>query len=654
MKPTPRHEDLSLAATPETMKLTPVVAPEPEQLKIVIVGHVDHGKSTLVGRLFYETDSLPDGKYEQIKAQSEKRGMPFEWAFLLDALQAERDQGVTIDTTQIRLRNSNRDYMIIDAPGHKEFLKNMVTGAASSEAAVMVIDAQEGVEEQSKRHGYLLHLLGIDQIAVAINKMDMVGYSQARFTEIEEEYRAYLAELGVNPTYMIPVSARNGDCIAAASDNMPWYKGPDLLSCLGMFNPKPALDSLPLRMPVQDIFKFDDRRIIVGRIESGSLRVGDRILFSPMNKVADVASFENWDGFLSNGRPQTVASAGASVGITLSDQVFVERGDVISHDNNPSALSDVFRAKIFWLSDIPLEIGKRYKIKINTAEYPVEVAKIEQVLDTNDLSRSPAAKVEKNSVAEVILRTRSPISVEDFTANPVTGRFVLVDDYRISGGGIINMDGFVDQRQKFEVKATHLHPFEDRVSTEQRIVSNGHAGGVLWLTGLPSSGKTTLALETERRLFARGYQVFVLDADNVRSRLNADLGFGLDDRSENIRRVSEVASLFADAGTIVISAFISPYNDDRAKARAVAGDRFHSVYIKADQQTCEMRDPYGLWKKARDGEIKDFTGVDSPYEVPENPDLVIDSQTYSAEECVEQLLEYVEAVFIDPTMRSQA
>ncbi|MDA1129838.1 MAG: GTP-binding protein [Chloroflexi bacterium] len=453
-----------MSTSPEVVKLTPVQLPVLEQLKIVIVGHVDHGKSTLVGRLIYETDSLPEGKFEQISAQSGRRGMPFEWAFLLDALQAERDQGVTIDTTQIRLRNGQRDYMIIDAPGHKEFLKNMVTGAASSEAAVLVIDALDGVGEQSKRHGYLLHLLGVEQIAVAINKMDLVDYSEKRFNEIESEYRSYLAELGIDPTYVIPVSAKNGDCIAAESANIPWYQGPSILGSLEMFNPKPKLDGLPLRMPVQDVYKFDDRRIIVGRIDSGTLKLGDRILFSPMNKIANVASFENWEGFGDGGPVQTEATAGMSVGITLSEQVFVERGNVVSHTEDPSILTNDFRAKLFWLGDDSIQEGNQYKLKINTAEYRVEINKIEQVLDTDDLSRAPSASVEKNSVAEVILRSRVPIALDDFADNPATGRFVLVDNYRIVGGGVINLDGFVDRRQRFEVKSTNLNPMLGRVS----------------------------------------------------------------------------------------------------------------------------------------------------------------------------------------------
>lgn len=637
-----------MATQPKVTTSSMIQRASADQLKLVVVGHVDHGKSTIVGRLFYETDSLPNGKYEQIMAQSEKRGMPFEWAFLLDSLQDERDQGVTIDTTQINFRTARRDYMIIDAPGHTEFLKNMVTGAASSDAALLVIDGQEGVGEQSKRHGYLLNLLGVDQITIAINKMDLVEYSQKRFEQIEAEFRSYLAELGINPIHVIPTSAKNGDNIAVVSKRLPWYKGPSILDSLESFDPKPKLYNLPLRMPVQDIYKFDERRIIVGRIESGTLKIGDRVLFSPMNKAADVASFETWDGIKGEGKVQTVAFAGESIGITLDEQIYVERGNVISHAQDSPLLTNSFRAKVFWLGDAPILAGNRYTLKLNTAEYRVEVKEIENVLKTADLSWAPAEKVEKNSVAELVLRTMAPIAADDFSKNPITSRFVLVDDYRIVGGGTVSLAGSVDQRQGFEVKATNLHPTEGRINRQQRSAINGHSNGVLWFTGLPSSGKTTLAMELEQRLFAKGYQTFLLDGDNVRSRLNADLGFGSVDRTENIRRVGEVAALFADAGFVVISAFISPYERDRERARAAAGGHFHCIYINTDAETCKARDPHGLWEKARKGEIRDFTGVDSHYEVPENPDLVIDTAELSVEDCVQQLVDYVAEKFGTP------
>jgi len=629
-------------------KIEPAVQ-EREQMKIVIVGHVDHGKSTLIGRLFHDTDSLPDGKFEEIQNQCKKRGMPFEYSFLLDALQAERDQGITIDTTQIWFKTEARDYVIIDAPGHKEFLKNMVSGAANSEAAVLVIDAKEGVREQSKRHGYLLHLLGVEQVTVAVNKMDLVDYSEKRFREIEKEYTAYLKDIGVKPTFIIPISGREGDLVTGKSENMAWYKGPSVLEALDHFTLKPKPVELPLRLPVQDVYKFDERRIIAGRIESGTLKVGDEILFSPINKVVKVESIENFAG------PElSEVSAGMSVGITLSEQIFAERGNVVSHVKNAPSLTNIFRAKIFWLGDNPISVGKKYKLKINTAEYNVEVKEIEKVVDTDDLSLGEGAdKVEKNSVAEVILRIKGLASLDEFTSNATMGRFVLVDNYRIQGGGIIDMKGFANQRVEVDVKSKNIHPVELRVNPESRMLANGHKGGVLWFSGLSGAGKTTLAQELNKRLFEKGYQSFVLDGDNIRNGLNSDLDFSPKSRSENIRRVGEVAALFANAGVIAITAFISPYKADRDRARVAAGGDFHSVYIKSDVETCAKRDPKGLYEKAQKGEIKDFTGVNAPYEEPDNADLIIDTSKLSIDESVEELMKYVEKNLVSPVKEIQ-
>lgn len=620
-----------------------------EQMKIVIVGHVDHGKSTLVGRIFHDTDSLPDGKFEQIQATCKKRGMPFEWAFLMDALQSERDQGITIDTTQIWFKTKQRDYVIIDAPGHKEFLKNMVSGAASSEAALLIIDANEGVKEQSKRHGYLLHLLGVDQIAVAVNKMDLVDYSQEKFDAIEAEYREYLRGIGVEPTFIIPVSAREGDHIVGASDKMPWYKGPSIVSALDHFQKKPENTELPLRLPLQDVYKFDERRIYAGRIESGSLKVGDTLLFSPSNKTTQIKTIESW-----NAKELKEASAGMSVGITLEDQLFVERGETASHVENAPKLTNLFRARLFWLGDSSLVLGKPYRIKINTSEYRAEVHKIEQVVDTDTLSRNEALEVPKNAVAEVVFRVRGLATIDEHLDNPKTGRFVVMDNYSVVGGGILDMDGFVDQRvapRVGGVKSTNVFPVEHKISNQQRAIGNGHLGGILWFSGLSGSGKTTLAQELEKRLFAKGYQVYILDGDTVRTGLNADLGFAEEDRSENLRRVGEVASLFADAGVIVITAFISPYAEDRRRARSAASDKFHSVYINASIEVCESRDPKGLYKKARSGEIKNFTGVSDRFDEPDNADLVIDNGSQTIEESVAQLEAYIEHQLVTPVKR---
>ncbi len=620
-------------------------------LRIVIVGHVDHGKSTLVGRLLHDTNSLPLGKVEEIKAMSERRGMPFEYAFLMDALQAERDQGITIDTSQIWFKSDKRNYVIIDAPGHKEFLKNMITGAAQSDAALLIIDAVEGVREQSRRHGYLLHLLGIRQVAVAINKMDLVNYSQDRYNEISREYRAYLGELGVKPTFILPVSAREGDNIVNRSKAMDWYEGPAVVEALDCFVSEPAPTDLPLRLPVQDVYKFDERRIIAGRIESGSIRVGDEILFSPSNKTARVKSFEVWPATLH--APQQL-SAGYCVGMTLDEQIFAERGDTISHVRHAPIETDVFRARLFWLGHEPLVIGKTYKLKLNTTEAQVQVQKIEAVIDTGDLSSANAVAVERNQVAEVVLRSRRMLALDAFNDMPGTGRFVLVDDYDIAGGGIISMEGYADQRQLITQRSTNIIKVEQGVSDDERARMNGHRGGVIWFTGLSGAGKSTLSMELERRLFEKGYSVYVLDGDNIRFGLNANLGFSPEDRSENIRRVGEVAALFAQAGMIALTAFISPYRSDRDRARAAAPDRFHEVYVRADVATCESRDPKGLYQKARRGEIKEFTGISAPYEEPENPELVVDTSKHSIEECLAQLISYVEANFSLRAMERKA
>jgi bifunctional enzyme CysN/CysC len=613
-------------------------AQQRELLKLVVVGHVDHGKSTLVGRLLNETGSLPPGKVEAIKAMSERRGMPFEWAFVMDALQAERDQGITIDTTQIWLRTPRRDTVIIDAPGHKEFLKNMVTGAAQADAALLVIDAQEGVKEQSRRHGYLLHLLGLRQVAVIVNKMDLVDYDEARFRALEREIRDYLGGLRLTASAIIPVVARDGDTILHRSPKLGWYQGRTIIEALGNFHPLAATTDLPLRLPIQDVYKFDERRILVGRVESGWLKVGDRLLFSPQNRTAHVTSIEAWG----TDRLPSEAEAGQAVGITLDEPLFVERGALASHVDRAPIETDVFRARLFWLGREPLEVGRILKLKLHTAETMVTVQSIERVIDTGDLSASAASQVERNAVAEVTLRARAMLALDTHASCPRTGRFVLVDGYDIAGGGIVSMEGYADQRSLLTAKATNVVRVEHRVSDDERIRRNGHKGGVIWLTGLSGAGKSTLAIEVERRLFAKGAQVYVLDGDNLRFGLNADLGFTPTDRAENIRRVGEVAALFARAGVIVLSAFISPYRADRDRARVAAEGHFHEVHVQADLAVCESRDPKGLYKKARSGEIAEFTGISAPYEAPENPNLVIDTGNASIGQCVDAMLAYID------------
>lgn len=625
-----------------------------ELLKVAIVGHVDHGKSTFVGRLFHDTDSLPDGKYESIVAMCEKRGVDFEYAFLMDSFQAERDQGITIDTSQIWFSTEQRDYTIIDAPGHKEFLKNMVTGAAQSDAALLMIDALEGVQEQSRRHGYLLNLLGVNQIAVVVNKMDLVDYSQARFDEIETEYRSYLSSIGVVPTRFIPISAREGDNIVNASDKLSWYDGLTVTEALDDFKTLSTDVDLPLRLPVQDVYKFDDRRIIAGTIVSGQLRIGDRITFSPSGKEAVVKNIEAWPhAFTEEEKKNLVVGAGQAVGITLTEQIFVERGDVISHvevgkNTAPLAaphLGSEFTAKLFWLGQTAFEVGKSYKMKLGTAQINVRVKQINHVLDAENLGQSQADQLLRNQLGEVVLTAREPIALDDYRDFAKSGRFVLLEKFDIAGGGVINLDGYENNRKELFAHQANITRIDHAVSLEERENYNGHKGGVLWLTGLSGSGKSTLAMSLERKLFRKGLQVYILDGDNLRHGLNNNLGFSDADRSENIRRASEVAALMARAGFVVIVSLISPFAEDREKAALVQGDGFYEVYVKADLETCEARDPKGLYKKARSGEIAEFTGISSPYDVPEKPALVVDTAANSVEESANQVLEFATEKF---------
>ncbi len=612
---------------------------EKELMKIVIVGHVDHGKSSIIGRLFHDTDSLPEGKYDSIKEVCDKRGMPFEWSFLMDALQAERDQAITIDTSQIWFETEQRKYVIIDAPGHKEFLKNMISGAANSEAAVLVIDANEGIQEQSKRHGYLLHLLGIEQIAIAVNKMDLINYDQAIFNQIEEDFRSYLKDIGVEPTFFIPVSAREGDCVVNHSEATSWYKGPTIVEALDLFEKKKALDDLPLRFPVQDVYKFDHRRIIAGRVESGKFSVGDEIIFSPTNKKVKVKSIETW-----NAEAPTTATSGMSVGITLEEQIFVERGNLISHHDNAPILTNIFNARIFWMTHKPLVEGKKYKLRVNTSELIATVQKIKNVVNTDDLSTGATKEVRRYDVAEVVLVVRGLLAVDNFTENSQTGRFVLIEDYDIVGGGIIDTADYPNLRRDDE-----LHQEEEGDVTHYKVaLNNGHRGGVVWLTGLSGSGKSTIANELRKKLFAKGYQTYILEADNIAMGLNSDLGFSANDSDENIRRVAEIAKLFADSGVIVIVSLISPLHEQRMKARTITHEFFHEVYIKADIKTCEKRDPHGLYNKVRTGEVERLAGVSYEYEEPVNADIVVNTEKLNIEESVELLLEYVDENFVKP------
>jgi bifunctional enzyme CysN/CysC len=605
-------------------------------LKVVFVGHVDHGKSTLIGRILHDTDSLSEGKIEEVKKACSAEGMEFEFAFLLDALLEEQKQNVTIDTTEIPFRTPRRRYAIIDAPGHKEFLKNMITGASRADAAILVISADEGVREQSRRHAYLLSMLGIKHVIVVVNKMDLVDYSEKRFHEIEQEYRKFLRELGLDARIFIPASAKEGENVARASMKMKWYCAANVLEALDLLEPQQRDVDLPLRFCVQDVYRFDGRRIIAGRIETGTLKVGDQLVFSPANKSSVVAAIERW-----NVQENGPAVAGDSIGITLSEQIFVERGYVASHENETPIEANRFHADLFWIVREPLRVGHLYNLRLATQDVKCEVVSIERVMDSSTLESKGDGReqLERNEIGRLIIQTRGRLVIDNHDRIPNLGRFVIIDDGQICGGGTIFGGVYTDRTV---AKSKNIFWTEGKITARARAMRSGHRGAVIWLTGLSGAGKSTIAQALERELFQRAMHTYVLDGDNIRHGLNSNLGFAPDDRVENIRRVSEVAKLMADAGTVVITAFISPYRMDRSRAREIALEsnaEFIEVFVDAPLAVCERRDPKNLYKKARAGQIREFTGIDAPYEAPEDPEIVVHTDRQNVDESVATILE---------------
>ena len=534
------------------MSTTTAASKPSENLNIVIVGHVDHGKSTLLGRLYADTGSLPDGKLEKVQAICRQQGKEFEYAFLFDAFLEEQEQGITIDTARTFFIWKGRQYIIIDAPGHKEFLKNMISGAARAEAALLLIDALEGVKEQSKKHGYLLSLLGVRQFAVVVNKMDLVGYRQDVFDGIEKEYREFLGQFKAVPERIIPVSAKMGDNIANRSDKMPWYDGPTVLDTLSLFKKEAARSEQPLRLPIQDVYKFDARRIITGRITAGKLKVGDQLVFSPSNKRANIRSIEAFN----IDPPLTEMQAGQSVGITLDEQIFVERGEVATHPEALPLVSTAFRANLFWLGKRPLERGRKYQLRVATKEVDCEVSAIHRIIDTMDLAQQQgSATVNKNQVAELTLRTKAPVAFDLSASFEATGRFVLVDEYDIAGGGIVIELVHDDQESlREEARRRDFAWVKGEVGLEDRAQQYGHRPAIVLFTGGRHTGKSFLAKRLETRLVADGRHAYLLDGENLWRGLDADLTEEERGQTDEMaRRYGEVARLLIDTGLIVVS-----------------------------------------------------------------------------------------------------
>ena len=520
-------------------------------MNIVIVGSVDHGKSTLLGRLYADTGTLPEGKIEKIQAICKQQGKEFEYAFLFDAFLEEQQQGITIDTARTFFQWAGRQYIIIDAPGHKEFLKNMVSGAARAEAALLLIDALEGVKDQSKRHGLLLSMLGVKHVTVVVNKMDLVGYRQDTFHGIEKEYREFLSQLKVTPQFVIPASAKLGENIAHPSPHMSWFAGPTVLNSLAEFSSTSDEAEQPLRLPLQDVYKFDARRILAGRLTSGRLHVGDRLIFAPSNKTAVVQSVEAFN----SEPPPTHAEAGQSVGITLDEQIFVERGEIIGHEDSIPLVSTTFRANLFWLGRRPLTLNASYLIRLGTREIECHVAAVHRIVDADNLSldaQDARTIVQRNEVADITIQAKAPLAFDLYADFETTGRFVLVDDYDVSGGGIIT--AMVHDREetlRIEARQRDFAWIKGDVTVGDRARHYGHRAALVLLIGPDVTGKTFLAKQLESMLVADGRYAYTLDPENLRHGLDADLREG--DAEETIRRYGEVARLLLDTGLVLIS-----------------------------------------------------------------------------------------------------
>nr|MBP3598960.1 GTP-binding protein [Eubacterium sp.] len=562
-----------------------------EDMNIVIVGHVDHGKSTLMGRLLADTDSLPEGKLEQVKETCRRNSKPFEYAFLLDALKDEQSQGITIDTARCFFKTDKRDYIILDAPGHIEFLKNMITGASRAQAALLMIDAAEGVQENTRRHAYMLSMLGIQQIAVVINKMDLVDYSQEVYEKVKEEYLAFLKEIDIEPAFVLPVSAFQGENIVAKSDKMPWYDGMSILQVLDEFENEQENDKQPFRMPVQDVYKFtrdgDDRRIIAGTIETGTIRPGQEIIFYPSGKKSHVKTIESF-----NTAPIEEGKPGMAIGFTMQEQIYITRGEVmaIAGEPQPKTASRI-SANIFWLGKKDFVPGKVYFLKIGGEKVKVEVEKIKGVINSSNLSAAEEKQgVERHEVAEVILRTDKPIAFDLVADGASTSRFVIVDDYEIAGGGIIT-EALEDEESEIRSSAMlRNYKWEtSEIDIEARIEHYAQRPELIVLTGEKNTGKKDLAKALEKTLLDSGRYVYYMGIGSYLYGVGADTKKLADeDHKEQIRRFAEVANLMLDAGMVLIVTATGLTESDRKIMKTVIQGEMDIIWV-GDKVTTDIK-----------------------------------------------------------------
>jgi bifunctional enzyme CysN/CysC len=605
-------------------------------LRFITCGSVDDGKSTLIGRLLYEAGLLYEDQLAALEADSRKvgtQGGDLDFALLLDGLMAEREQGITIDVAYRFFSTEKRKFIVADTPGHEQYTRNMVTGASTADAAILLVDAGKGLLAQTRRHSYLVSLLGIRHVVLAVNKMDLVGYAQPTFAAIERDYRGFAAQIGLEDVRCIPVSALHGDNVVSLSVRMPWYPGPTVLGYLETVEIDHArLERAPFRMPVQWVNRpHPDFRGFAGLVAGGTVRPGDRVRVLPSGRESRVARLAAADGDLAQAVP------GQSITLVLADEIDVSRGDVIAAADSPAGVADQFEATVVWMSEQPMLPGRPYLLKIGAKTVGATVSHLKYRVNVNTLEHLAAKRLGLNEIGVGNLALDRPIAFDAYRDNRDTGGFILIDRLtnHTVGAGMLHFA--LRRSQNIHWQATDLHK-------QARALQKGQRACVLWFTGLSGAGKSTIANLVEQRLYARGLHTYLLDGDNVRHGLNRDLGFTDEDRVENIRRVAEVARLMVDAGLIVLVSFISPFRSERAMARSLleAGE-FVEIFVDVPLTVAEERDPKGLYRKARRGELKNFTGIDSPYEAPERPEVHLDTTALTPARAAEQVIAVLEA-----------
>ena len=586
-------------------------------LRFITCGSVDDGKSTLIGRMLYESKMIFSDQMSALEVDSRRSGTQggeLDFALLVDGLAAEREQGITIDVAYRFFSTSRRKFIVADTPGHEQYTRNMVTGASTADLAVILADARSGILTQTRRHSYLVSLLGIRQVVLAVNKLDLVGYDRAVFQRIEAEYREFGERVGLRDITCIPISALRGDNLTERSAATPWYHGPPLMEHLETVPVRHGGAEGAFRLPVQWVNRPDlDFRGFSGTVVGGSIRPGDTVRVLPSGRTSTVERIVTFDG----DRDRAVTDE--SVTLTLADEIDVSRGDMLVAAGAAPEVADQFRAHIVWMSEDGLAPGRPYLLKCGARTVPATVSAPDYAVDVNTLQHSPATTLELNDIGVCTVTVDRAIPFDAYAANRDTGGFILID--RISNATVAA--GMIDHALR---RSTNIHWQSLEVGKDAHVALKGHRPAVVWLTGLSGSGKSTVANLLERRLHAAGVHTYLLDGDNIRHGLNQDLGFSEADRRENIRRVAEVARLMVNAGLVVIVAFISPFRAERALARSrVEPGEFFEVFVDTPLDVAEARDPKGLYRKARAGELPDFTGVDSPYEAPEDPELRVDT-----------------------------